>query len=259
MLNVAHNIDAVVKKILKFNRGVGGAYWVDVSRPLILSYVSSGFDEGALNNLSEKLLNYIFEVNSTYIVFIPIKIEGHYVLQITLDARIISYSSYMKNVPVEIPALIISKLKHFHAQDFIHILGKIYSSEFINAWKIIAGDMFYNPMTMQLTEHPLVINLFNEFVKLKYGNLGGANNDIQIFWTKQCINFFDGFVDAFGFVGNTRIRIDDIFNIYSSGGSKPRGNLYDKPWHGFNTIHSSGVIVNQSKLKIRLRELESKK
>ena len=163
--------------------------------------------------------------------------------------------SYMETVPIEIPALIISKLKHFYVRDFIEILGEVYSPKFINAWKVIAGDMFYNPVTMQLTEHPLIINLFNEFAKLKYGNLIGATNNMRIFQHVNWITFSESLAGNF----TPRVRIDTSFNIYSRTGNKSRGNLYDKPWNGFDTIDSSGVIVNQSKLKTRLRELEGKK
>jgi hypothetical protein len=151
-------------------------------------------------------------------------------------------------------------------EKYLDFLGPISDSkEFNTIWKILAGENYYDPRSSTPKKHPLVRNLFNEFIRLNRIYLGvfGKNIDnIKLRETYNIRNFANYviFYDTDFYGEHIYVKISvDTFDIYAKTGKVSRGNLFDHPWHGFDAIDSFGVIVNKSKHEKRLRDLESAK
>ena len=173
--------------------------------------------------------------------------------------------TYFNSLPLGINARIISKL--FRPGDVdvfqMFILGNVSNlPEFINLWKIIAGKNYYNPNTMSITEHPLILDLHAEFIKLRKNV--GLNTDGILIMELDSGKWVH--VSEFVIMGKNKfpkmfqkpfVRIDTkTLDVYSGAGKVSRGNLFDFPYHGKDLINEYGVIVNTSKYKKRLEDLK---
>ena len=166
--------------------------------------------------------------------------------------------NYFSVIPIGISARIMSKL--FFRHDAI-LFGRFLSElalppqpdEFDNLWKVIAGKNYYNPITMSITEHPLIQNLYKEFIKLRIITNDFFSNIV----IKDLVKWVH--ISETGAIGEEviYIRIDkNTLDVYSKSGKVPKGNLRDSPYHGFDLIDGYGVIVNTGKYKKRLEDLK---
>ena len=162
---------------------------------------------------------------------------------------------YLDIIPIGVSVRIVSKL--FSLKDvvsFDHLLkGLTKTEEFINLWKIVAENNYYNPMTMGITEHPLIQNLYKEFIKLRIIFNNNSMIDLRGLYSDKWVYIYE--------IKNGQdhiyIRIDkNTLDIYSKYGKVPKGNLRDTPYHGFDLIDNYGVIVGASKCEKRLKEIK---
>jgi hypothetical protein len=164
--------------------------------------------------------------------------------------------TYFALMPKEINVIIATYMVYHYDidkyLDLIFPMGNIL--EFNNIWKSMSAKNYYNPRIMKIRDHPLVMKLYHEFVKLN--KLSGNGNLIRIRDNGAGWIIIYSRINRVEIV-HIRIHKRDLC-IYSRSTRGPIGCLYDSPWHGFDVIDSDGVIRNKSKLEARLKYLNDK-
>lgn len=176
---------------------------------------------------------------------------------LTFKYVVVNYKSCFDILPLEVNVRILSKiLKIPDVNSFLAVLGDIANTDiFNNTWKLIAGKYYFDPRYMKVVDHPLITNLFDEYKYL--GQPLKPNDEFLIHDSTDKI-YFENKISN-GEIQRRVVIYKNNFDIYAPSGKVPRGSLYDEPYHGFDVIDGWGVIVNNSKHKIRIEDIKAGK
>jgi hypothetical protein len=175
-------------------------------------------------NLNKRLCNLIFKEDIGYLTYnlltLHEDIDGNK-MKIVASYNLIDHHSYFDIINIDILVGIITKLNN--PNDVIALKECVNNipdtKEFNDLWSYI-GNNAYNPGISKITDHPLIKNFYNEYVKItnnNFLNIKEGNIYITIYNTKN---------------EQTLVAIcKQTFNIHRKVGQISIGNLNDVPYH----------------------------